>query len=251
MSATMSDALLKIVRLNAGYGEMPVLRDVSIEIRQAEIVALVGSNGAGKTTLLRALSKLIPSQGDISFAGRSLAGATADEVFAMGLVQVPEGRQLFDRMSVEENLQMGAYKRRGRAAIRDDLDRVYRIFPILVERRRQLAGSLSGGEQQMCAMARAMMARPRLMMVDEMSLGLAPVIVDLLLETMVQIRDQGVTVLLVEQDVYAALSVADRGYVMETGGIVREGTASELKDDPEVQRAYLGEMDAAPAMPAS
>lgn len=247
MSATMSDALLKIVRLNAGYGEMPVLRDVSIDIRQAEIVALVGSNGAGKTTLLRALSKLIPSQGDISFAGQSLAGATADEVFAMGLVQVPEGRQLFDRMSVEENLQMGAYKRRGRAAIRDDLDRVYRIFPILVERRRQLAGSLSGGEQQMCAMARAMMARPRLMMVDEMSLGLAPVIVDLLLETMVQIRDQGVTVLLVEQDVYAALSVADRGYVMETGGIVREGTASELKDDPEVQRAYLGEMDAAPA----
>lgn len=247
MSATMSDALLKIVRLNAGYGEMPVLRDVSIDIRQAEIVALLGSNGAGKTTLLRALSKLIPSQGDISFAGRSLAGATADEVFAMGLVQVPEGRQLFDRMSVEENLQMGAYKRRGRAAIRDDLDRVYRIFPILVERRRQLAGSLSGGEQQMCAMARAMMARPRLMMVDEMSLGLAPVIVDLLLETMVQIRDQGVTVLLVEQDVYAALSVADRGYVMETGGIVREGTAGELKDDPEVQRAYLGEMDAAPA----
>ena len=242
MSAIMSDALLQIVRLDAGYGEMPVLREVSIDIRPAEIVALVGSNGAGKTTLLRALSKLIPSRGDISFAGRSLAGATADEVFAMGLVQVPEGRQLFDRMSVEENLQMGAYKRRDKAAIRDDLDRVYGIFPTLVERRRQLAGSLSGGEQQMCAMARALMARPRLMMVDEMSLGLAPVIVDLLLETMTQIRDQGVTVLLVEQDVYAALSIADRGYVMETGGIVREGTASELKNDPEVQRAYLGEI---------
>ena len=236
----MSDALLRIERLNAGYGEMPVLRDVSIAIRQAEIVALVGSNGAGKTTLLRTLSKLIPSQGDISFAGQSLAGEAADEVFAMGLVQVPEGRQLFDRMSVEENLLMGAYKRRDQAMIRDDLDRVYRIFPILVERRRQLAGSLSGGEQQMCAMARALMARPRLMMVDEMSLGLAPVIVDLLLETMTQIRDQGVTVLLVEQDVYAALSVADRGYVMETGAIVREGTARELRDDPEVQRAYLG-----------
>jgi branched-chain amino acid transport system ATP-binding protein len=249
MSATMSDALLRIRRLNAGYGEMPVLRDVSIDIRQAEIVALVGSNGAGKTTLLRALSKLMPSQGDISFAGRSLADATADEVFAMGLVQVPEGRQLFDRMSVEENLRMGAYKRRDQAMIRDDLDRVYRIFPILVERRRQLAGSLSGGEQQMCAMARALMARPRLMMVDEMSLGLAPVIVDLLLETMTQIRDQGVTVLLVEQDVYAALSVADRGYVMETGAIVREGTARELQDDPEVQRAYLGEAEGA-AVPA-
>ncbi len=241
----MSDALLKITRLNAGYGEMPVLRDVSIDIRPAEIVALVGSNGAGKTTLLRALSRLIPSRGDMRLDDRSLGGATADEVFGMGLVQVPEGRQLFDRMSVEENLQMGAYKRRDRAAIKDDLDRVYGIFPTLADRRRQLAGSMSGGEQQMCAMARALRARPRLMMVDEMSLGLAPVIVDLLLETMTQIRGQGVTVLLVEQDVHAALSVADRGYVMETGEIVREGTARELESDPEVQRAYLGEITAA------
>jgi branched-chain amino acid transport system ATP-binding protein len=236
--------LLKVTRLNAGYGEMPVLRDVSIDIRPAEIVAMVGSNGAGKTTLLRALSRLIPSRGDISFDSLSLGGATADEVFGMGLVQVPEGRQLFDRMSVEENLQMGAYKRRDNAAIKDDLDRVYAIFPALADRRRQLAGSLSGGEQQMCAMARALMARPRLMMVDEMSLGLAPVIVDLLLETMTQIRGQGVTVLLVEQDVHAALSVADRGYVMETGEIVREGTAEDLESDPEVQRAYLGEITA-------
>jgi branched-chain amino acid transport system ATP-binding protein len=237
----MSGALLEVTRLNAGYGEMPVLRDISIAIRPAEIVAMVGSNGAGKTTLLRALSKLIPSRGDTRFDGRSLAGATADEVFGMGLVQVPEGRQLFDRMSVEENLRMGAYKRRDSAAILKDLDRVYRVFPALAERRRQLAGSMSGGEQQMCAMARALMARPRLMMVDEMSLGLAPVVVDLLLETMSQIRSQGVTVLLVEQDVHAALSVADRGYVMETGAIVREGTARELESDPEVQRAYLGE----------
>lgn len=238
----MSDVLLRIARLNAGYGEMPVLRDVSIDIRLAEIVALVGSNGAGKTTLLRALSRLIPSRGEISFNGQSLAGATADEVFGMGLVQVPEGRQLFDQMSVEENLQMGAYKRRDQTAIKDDLDRVYRLFPALAERRRQFAGSLSGGEQQMCAMARALMARPRLMMVDEMSLGLAPMTVDLLLETMTQIRSQGVTVLLVEQDVHAALSIADRGYVMETGEIVREGTAEELRNDPEVQRAYLGDM---------
>lgn len=238
----MSDAMLKIARINAGYGEMPVLRDVSIDIRLAEIVALVGSNGAGKTTLLRALSRLIPSRGEISFNGQSLAGATADEVFGMGLVQVPEGRQLFDQMSVEENLQMGAYKRRDQTAIKDDLDRVYRLFPALAERRRQFAGSLSGGEQQMCAMARALMARPRLMMVDEMSLGLAPMTVDLLLETMTQIRSQGVTVLLVEQDVHAALSIADRGYVMETGEIVREGTAEELRNDPEVQRAYLGDM---------
>lgn len=237
----MSEALLTIAQLNAGYGEMTVLLDVSLIIRPAEIVAMVGSNGAGKTTLLRAISKLIPSRGDINFGGRSLADATADEVFATGLVQVPEGRQLFDHMSVEENLQMGAYKRRDKPAIKDDLERVYRIFPTLVERRRQLAGSLSGGEQQMCAMARALMARPRLIMVDEMSLGLAPVIVDLLLETMTLIRSQGVTVLLVEQDVNAALSVADRGYVMETGKIVREGTASELKNDPNVQRAYLGD----------
>jgi branched-chain amino acid transport system ATP-binding protein len=247
----MNDALLRIARLNAGYGEMPVLRDVNIDIRPAEIVALVGSNGAGKTTLLRALSRLIPSRGDIRFDGRSLAGATADEVFAMGLVQVPEGRQLFDQMSVEENLQMGAYKRRDRTGIKDDLDRVYRIFPALAERRRQFAGSLSGGEQQMCAMARALLARPRLLMVDEMSLGLAPVVVDSLLETMTQIRSHGVTVLLVEQDVHAALSVADRGYVMETGEIVREGTASELKNDPEVQRAYLGEMVTASTLPGS
>jgi branched-chain amino acid transport system ATP-binding protein len=237
----MSDVLLQVAGLSAGYGEMPVLRDVRIEIRVAEIVALVGSNGAGKTTLLRALSKLIPSSGEIRLDGRLLTRASADEVFGMGLVQVPEGRQLFDQMSVDENLQMGAYKRADRNAINDDLHRVYGLFPALAGRRRQLAGSLSGGEQQMCAMARALMARPRLMMVDEMSLGLAPVIVDLLLETMTQIRSEGVTVLLVEQDVHAALSVADRGYVMETGEIVREGSASELANDPEVQRAYLGD----------
>lgn len=236
----MSDALLRIAGLNVAYGEMRVLRDINIDIQPTEIVAMVGSNGAGKTTLLRVISMLVPSHGEISFDGQSLAGTTAEEVFARGLVQVPEGRQLFDHMSVEENLQMGAYKRRDKAAIKDDLDRVYRLFPTLAERRRKFAGSMSGGEQQMCAMARALMARPRLIMVDEMSLGLAPVVVDLLLETMTQIRGQGVTVLLVEQDVHAALSVADRGYVLETGRIVRVGSAPELAGDPEVQRAYLG-----------
>lgn len=178
----------------------------------------------------------------MTFDGRSLACASADEIFAMGLVQVPEWRQLFDRMSVEENLWMGAYKRRDKRAIRRDLDRVCGLFPALAERRRQLAGSLSGGEQQMCAIARALMAGPRLMMVDEMSLGLAPVVVDVLLETLTQVRSEGVTVLLVEQDVHAALTVADRGYVMESGEIVREGNASDLANDPEVQRAYLGEL---------
>jgi len=244
--STPGASLLDVAGLCAGYGEMQVLRDVGLVIRSPEIVAIVGSNGAGKTTLLRALSRLIPSRGDIRFDGRLLQDATADEVFGMGLVQVPEGRQLFDHMSVEENLRMGAYKRRDKSAIAADLDRMYGIFPRLADRRRQLAGSMSGGEQQMCAMARALMARPRLMMVDEMSLGLAPVVVDLLLETMTQIRGQGVTVLLVEQDVHAALSIADRGYVMETGEIVREGTARALEADPEVQRAYLGDV-AAPA----
>lgn len=239
-------ALLEIAQLCAGYGEMQVLRNVSIEIRQAEIVAMVGGNGAGKTTLLRAISRLIPSQGDVTFDGHSLAGATADEVFGWGLVQVPEGRQLFDRMSVEENLRMGAYRRHDKSAIDDDLESMYGIFPALANRRRQLAGSMSGGEQQMCAMARALMAKPRLIMVEEMSLGLAPVVVDLLLETMTRIRRDGVTVLLVEQDVHAALSVADRGYVMETGEIVREGGARELATDPEVQRAYLGDVTMPP-----
>jgi branched-chain amino acid transport system ATP-binding protein len=238
----MADALLETRGLNAGYGEMQVLRGITLAVRPAEIVAIVGSNGAGKTTLLRAISRLIPSRGEIVFDGRSVAGVTADEVFGAGLVQVPEGRQLFDRMSVEENLRMGAYRRGDKRAIDDDLDRMYTLFPRLSDRRRQLAGSMSGGEQQMCAMARALMARPRLMVVDEMSLGLAPVVVDQLLDTMTGIRKEGVTVLLVEQDVHAALSVADRGYVLETGEIVREGSARELESDPEVQRAYLGEV---------
>jgi branched-chain amino acid transport system ATP-binding protein len=238
----MADALLETRGLNAGYGEMQVLRGITLAVRPAEIVAIVGSNGAGKTTLLRAISRLIPSRGEIVFVGRSVAGATADEVFGAGLVQVPEGRQLFDRMSVEENLRMGAYRRGDKRAVDDDLDRMYTLFPRLSDRRRQLAGSMSGGEQQMCAMARALMARPRLMVVDEMSLGLAPVVVDQLLDTMTGIRKEGVTVLLVEQDVHAALSVADRGYVLETGEIVREGSARELESDPEVQRAYLGEV---------
>jgi branched-chain amino acid transport system ATP-binding protein len=238
----MADALLETNGLHAGYGEMQVLRGITLAVRPAEIVAIVGSNGAGKTTLLRAISRLIPSRGEIVFDGRSVAGATADEVFGAGLVQVPEGRQLFDRMSVEENLRMGAYRRGDKRAIDDDLDRMYTLFPRLSDRRRQLAGSMSGGEQQMCAMARALMARPRLMVVDEMSLGLAPVVVDQLLDTMTGIRKEGVTVLLVEQDVHAALSVADRGYVLETGEIVREGSARELESDPEVQRAYLGEV---------
>lgn len=232
--------LLKVTDLGAGYGGMPVLHKVSLEVHKAEIVALVGGNGAGKTTLLRALSRVIAATGKIEFSGRDLVPMTSDEAFASGLVQVPEGRQLFDRMTVEDNLLMGAYRRSDKAAVERDLERMYGLFPRLGERKRQLAGSMSGGEQQMCAMARALMAAPVLLMIDEMSLGLAPVVVEQLMAVLASIRNEGVTILLVEQDVHLALSGADRGYVMETGHIVHQGEARDLIDDPEVRRAYLG-----------
>ncbi len=219
---------------------MLALREVSLEIYPAEIVALVGSNGAGKTTLLRALSRVLRSTGRVVFNGRELTDLTPDQVFGLGLVQVPEGRQLFDRMTVKDNLLMGAYRRDDKAAVTRDLDRMYALFPRLQERARQLAGSLSGGEQQMCALARALMAAPSLLMVDEMSLGLAPVVVEQLMVILGVIRGEGVTILLVEQDVQLALSGADRGYVLETGRIVHSGRASELIDDPAVRQAYLG-----------
>ena len=233
--------LLEVDRVSAGYGEMQVINDVSLEIYPSEIVALVGSNGAGKTTLLRALSRVLPCTGRIALNGVELARKTPDEAFALGLVQVPEGRQLFDRMTVRDNLLMGAYLRRDKAAVARDLDRVYGLFPILAERRQQLAGSMSGGEQQMCAMARALMAAPVLLMVDEMSLGLAPVVVDQLMDALIAIRNEGLTIFLVEQDVNLALSAADRGYVLETGRVVQSGPARELIGDPKVQRAYLGQ----------
>jgi len=236
------EKLLDVSDLGAGYGGMPALRNVSLEVRRAEIVALVGSNGAGKTTLLRALSRVIPSTGAITFKSCELAPMTPDEAFGTGLVQVPEGRQLFDRMTVEDNLLMGAYRRDDKAAVASDLARMYGIFPRLSERRSQLAGSMSGGEQQMCAMARGLMARPDLLMIDEMSLGLAPVVVEQLMDVLQAIRNEGVTVLLVEQDIHLALSAADWGYVMDTGSIVRSGSAKDLIDDSSVREAYLGMM---------
>lgn len=232
--------LLEVDGLSAGYGAAPVLHEVSLKVYPAEIVALVGSNGAGKTTLLRALSRVLASTGKIIMKGRDLAPMTSDQAFGIGLVQVPEGRQLFDRMSVQDNLLMGAFRRNDKAEVARDLEKIYTMFPQLSERRRQMAGSMSGGEQQMCAMARGLMAAPVLLMIDEMSLGLAPVIVEQLMGVLTAIRGQGVTVLLVEQDVHLALSGADRGYVMETGRIVHSGAAKELIDDPEVRRAYLG-----------
>jgi branched-chain amino acid transport system ATP-binding protein len=232
--------LLDLRGVSAGYGDMSVLHDVTLQIYPAEVVALVGSNGAGKTTLLRALSRMLPCRGSMVMNARDLLPMTPDQAFAAGLVQVPEGRQLFDRMSVQDNLLMGAFIRDDKVAIVRDLDKMYMLFPRLAERRRQLAGSLSGGEQQMCAVARGLMAAPILLMIDEMSLGLAPVVVEQLMDALATIRSEGVTILLVEQDVNLALSIADRGYVMETGHIVRSGSARKLIDDPEVRRAYLG-----------
>jgi branched-chain amino acid transport system ATP-binding protein len=232
--------LLEVEGLGAGYGEAPVLFDVSLTVSRGEIVALVGNNGAGKTTLLRAVSRVIAATGCLRFDGADLLPMHPEQAFARGLVQVPEGRQLFGRMTVAENLAMGAHKRGDRAGIARSFDWVYELFPRLAERRQQLAGNLSGGEQQMCAMARALMAAPRLLLVDEMSLGLAPVIVDQLLSILDEVRRQSVAIFLVEQDVFAAFSVADRGYVMETGRIVRSGTAAALAQDPAVRAAYLG-----------
>jgi branched-chain amino acid transport system ATP-binding protein len=233
--------LLEVAGVGASYGQMQAISDISLAIYPSEIVALVGSNGAGKTTLLRAISRVLPCTGRIAMNGVDLVERTSDEAFALGLVQVPEGRQLFDRMTVRDNLLMGAYLRHDKAAVARDLERMYALFPRLAERRRQSAGSMSGGEQQMCAMARALMAAPVLLMVDEMSLGLAPVVVDQLMDVLAAIRSDGVTILLVEQDVHLALSAADRGYVLETGRIAESGPAGELIDSPMVKRAYLGQ----------
>lgn len=240
MAAAEVNPLLDVRAVSTGYGGMPVLHDITLKVYPAEIVALVGSNGAGKTTLLRALSRVLSCTGSIVMNKHDLVPMTPDQAFTAGLVQVPEGRQLFDRMSVQDNLMMGAFTRKDKAAVARDLEKMYALFPRLSERRRQLAGSMSGGEQQMCAMARGLMASPILLMIDEMSLGLAPVIVEQLMDVLAAIRDEGVTVLLVEQDVNLALSIADRGYVMETGRIVHGGPARKLIDDPEVRRAYLG-----------
>lgn len=232
--------LLDIQGIDAGYGEVQVLWDVSLHVDEGEVVALVGSNGAGKSTLLKVISGIIsPMSGRVSFAGQDITGLPSERIVARGIVQVPEGRRLFAEMSVEENLLMGAYSRRD-DGIQQDLQWVYDLFPILGERRKQEAGSLSGGEQQMCAVGRGLMGRPKLLVVDEMSLGLAPIIVDDLIEIVAQINQQGTTVLLVEQDVQVALEQADRGYVFEVGRVSMAGPATELLQDPKVREAYLG-----------
>ena len=233
--------MLEVRGLAAGYGDTQVLWDVSLDVADGECVALVGSNGAGKTTLLSTISGLIePRAGTIAFDGEDITTFGADEVVRRGVVQVPEGRRMFAALSVRENLLLGAYHRKDRPEINRDLDRVYELFPVLKEREKQLAGKLSGGEQQMCAIGRGLMAGPRLLMIDEMSLGLAPVMVQGIVEALQTVNKQGLTILLVEQDVEAALSLATRGYVVEAGEITLSGTSDELRSNPEVRKAYLG-----------
>jgi branched-chain amino acid transport system ATP-binding protein len=239
--AKKDEPLLQVAGLSSGYGDVQILWDVSLEVRQGEVVALIGANGAGKTTLLYTISQLLrPRKGTIRFAGRDLTRARPEDVVAAGIIHVPQGRRLFPGLTVRENLLQGVYLRRDAAKIAEDLDWVYGLLPRLAERADQFAGRLSGGEQQMCAIGRGLMGRPRLLLIDELSLGLAPLVVDHLLELISRINREGTTVLLVEQDVQVALEHAHRGYVLETGRIVQENAASELLEDPRIRQAYLG-----------
>ena len=233
--------LLDVRNLSSGYGDVQVLWDVSLQVRRGEVVALIGANGAGKTTLLWTLSQLIqPWSGSVHFNGKDLTRAKSDEVVGAGIVHVPQGRRLFAGLSVKDNLLQGAYLRRDKAQIQATLDRVLQTLPRLKERLNQAAGLLSGGEQQMCAIGRGLMSQPTLLAVDELSLGLAPKVVDNLLDLITGINRQGITVLLVEQDVQVALEHAHRGYVLETGRLVQSSSAAELLEDPRIRQAYLG-----------
>lgn len=236
--------MIRIRNLDAGYGKLRVLKHVSMHVNPGEIVTIIGANGAGKTTMLNTISGLLKARaGDMAFMGNDITRVPAERRVAMGISLVPEGRQVFSTMSVAENLSMGAYvlHRQGRKAeIRTALEHVYELFPRLKEREGQLAGTLSGGEQQMLAMARALMAGPRLVMMDEPSMGLAPLIVKEIFKIIVRLRQEGNTVLLVEQNAKASLKIADRGYVLETGRVILQGPADELLENREVQRAYLG-----------
>ena len=234
-------ALLEIDDIHVFYDKIEALKGVSIAVEEKQIVTLVGANGAGKTTTLRAISGLLhPRSGDIRLDGESLAAVAPHEIAGMGMMQVPEGRRIFARLTVEENLAMGAFTRSDRREIAADKERMLTLFPRLRERIRQVAGTLSGGEQQMVATARALMGRPRVLLMDEPSMGLSPVMVEHVFETIRTINAQGVTILLVEQNALMALSIADFGYVMESGRIVLTGRGADLLDDENVQRAYLG-----------
>ena len=234
--------MLRLEDVHVAYGEIPALKGVGLEVRQGEIVALLGNNGAGKTTTLRTISGLlVPMRGALTLEDQPLGGVPPHEIVRRGIAHVPEGRRIFNRLTVRENLTMGAYTRNDTTVIARDLERVLALFPRLQERITQVAGTLSGGEQQMLAIGRALMLSPRLLLLDEPSMGLAPVLVEQIFDTVADINRQGTTILLVEQNAAMALAVAQRGYVIETGAIVLSGTAAELADNPEVRRAYLGE----------
>jgi len=233
--------MLKVEGLQVYYGNIAALKGISLEVNEGEVVTLIGSNGAGKSTTLRTISGLLkPRKGEVTFMGKRIDGMPAHEVVQLGLAQSPEGRRIFQRMTVAENLALGAFLRKDKAEILEDQERMLELFPRLRERINQKAGTLSGGEQQMLAVARAQMTRPKLLLLDEPSMGLAPVLVDLIFATIRKIREQGTTVLLVEQNARAALSVADRAYVLESGKIKLQGPARELRNDPEITKAYLG-----------
>jgi branched-chain amino acid transport system ATP-binding protein len=235
-------AVLEVDGVHTFYGTIHALKGITLQVLEGEIVTLIGSNGAGKSTTLRSINGLIhPRRGKIAFQGRDITRTAPHDVVALGISQSPEGRRLFPRMSVLENLEMGAFQRKDRGELKDDIERVFTLFPRLAERRAQKAGTMSGGEQQMCAIGRALMARPKLLMLDEPSLGLAPIFVERIFETVVEINRQGTAILLVEQNALMALDVARRGYVLETGHVALEGPAEELKTNEQVRKTYLGE----------
>ena len=234
--------MLTLENISVGYGAIRALKGVSMRVEQGEVVTLIGANGAGKTTTLRTITGLLePTEGRILFEGQEISGRPTHQLVARGISMSPEGRGVFANLTVRENLQMGAYLKKNKAEIAKDLERGFRMFPRLKERESQKAGTLSGGEQQMLAMARALMSRPRLLLLDEPSLGLAPLVVHTIFEAIDEIRGEGTTILLVEQNAHAALKHSDRAYVLETGRIVMEGPSKELAADPRIKEAYLGE----------
>lgn len=233
--------MLQINNLVVRYGGITAVDGISLQIDQHETVALIGANGAGKTTTLHAISGLLKSAGgQISFQGEDITKASAESIVARGVIQVPEGRQVFSKLTIEENLKLGAYLRKDKAQIHETYEKVMALFPILKERRRQQAGTLSGGEQQMLAIGRALMSAPKLLLLDEPSMGLSPLMTQQVFDVLLALKKQGMTILLVEQNAYEALTISDRAYIMETGNITLEGRSSELIDDPRVKDAYLG-----------
>ena len=236
-----SSPVLEIERLRAGYGEVQILRDVSLKVEAGEMVTLVGSNGAGKSTLLNTICGIVrPTAGRVRLDGTDITGWPSEAIVAEGITQVPEGRRLFPQMTVYENLLIGAYRRRDGQGIQRDIEAMYDLFPILKERQRQRAGSMSGGEQQMCAIARGLMARPRILILDELSLGLAPIMLDVLVDGLRRVHAEGTTVFVVEQDVATAFDLATTGYVLVNGSVVLAGPTHELRTNPHVKKAYLG-----------